>query len=628
MKLLKNNFYGFSLLDLILLLVLVPLAFIVRYRAFLDLPLDFHSDDVAYMSMAIGFFEGKHEALFHSHWRPFYPFMSALFYPLTSDWAITARLVSIVFGSLLVIPVYLLLKPLLGRMLSVLTAILIISFKPLVIASTRPLTESLFIFLFWFGLMFLLLGLKLKKKLFIFLGGATWSLAFLTRSDGIVLLPGFLVALLVYILILIIRCHLLKLGKNQKFFHLNRITFFPLTDKKIPVFAGKYFAVAAGCFFALSYYLSSKEGLHFFPSIISHGLLLFFGGLVFSLLYITFVVFYYRLQIKVFANIKFYLVVMALFIMGFFLFYAPYKAILDYKFNGSPFFAKFWTFHLRPGGPFELTSDGQSTWAQDVWGRRTVNPHSSVFQYSPQNYQPILLYDILLTNTASRITVFYERYLSGYLNILEILLLAIGGLWVLKNLFKKKEVFFAVFIIVVFFGGMAFIVPTANERYLYSLLPVFPIIIALGIKSLFTGKILQRFLLPAVLLLGVLSLLVLPSSLYFPYQGLFSWPDTFPQRKARNTLVDFWFMSNTPKSRVMARHENVGFYSRSLVVYTPNIGTLPELLDYAKKWQVNYIAAAPEEVSAGLEFLYKNIQDCPGLELTFKGNGMIIYKVL
>lgn len=629
MQALKSKSAFFLLTDIFLLLLLVILAFVVRYRAFLDLPLDFHSDDAIYMSMARAFYEHRFEALLHSHWRPFYPIVATLFYPLTHDWAITARYVSLFFGSLLIVPVYLLSKPLVGRMLAVLAAVLILSYQPLITASVRPLTESLFVFLFWLGLFFVTSGFRLNKKKLIFFGGITWSLAFLTRNEGIILLAGFIIAVLAYILIKIFREHILKSSKKYKYFYLSKLSsVLYVEDERILIFSKKYFIIAAVCSFLISYYISVKTGIHLFPSLLSHGLFLFTGLLIFSLIYAILLIFCFRLTRQVFKDIKFYLLAVVLFLTGFLLTYSPYKLALDNKFDGSPLFSKFWTFHIRPGNAFELTSNGESTWAQDVWGRRTVNPHSAVFQYSPGDFPPLLLYDILLTGTANRITVFYERYLSQYFSALEVTLVVIGGFWAIRNFLKRKEIFFTGTVLLFFFSGMSFVVPTANERYLYSLLPFFSILITMGIKVLFEGKRLQRLLLPAIVVLGVLSLVIFQSSLYFPYKSLLAWPGSFPQRLAGTTMVDFWLQKNNPGSRVMAKHESVGFYSRSLIVYMPSVRTLPELLDYAKKWQVNYIVTSPAEISPGLEFLYLKPQDYPGIKLEFTGSDMVIYKVV
>lgn len=182
------------------LLVLLALA---NNLMFLDgIFRDLYSDSVIYMSMARRLLEGQPEYLLHPMWQPLFPLVSAFFYMVFRDWLTAARTVSVVFGSLLVVPIYFLAKDLLGKYPAILTILLIIFLKPITIASTAPLSEALVMFCFWSGFFFLWISLKGKHLVFALVSGLFWGLAYLTKPEGMFALIGFLVFALIYIILL------------------------------------------------------------------------------------------------------------------------------------------------------------------------------------------------------------------------------------------------------------------------------------------------------------------------------------------------------------------------------------------------------------------------------------------
>ncbi len=152
---------------------------------------DLYSDSAIYMSMARRFLEGDLGFILHPMWPPLYPLVSAFFYLFLQDWLVTARMVSVVFGSLLVIPIYFLTKNILGKYPALLICLSIIFLKPLTVASTAPLSEALAIFCFWSGFYLLWRCLAGGGYIFSFLGGVFWGLAYLTRPEGVFALIGF-----------------------------------------------------------------------------------------------------------------------------------------------------------------------------------------------------------------------------------------------------------------------------------------------------------------------------------------------------------------------------------------------------------------------------------------------------
>lgn len=204
---------------------------------------DLYSDSVIYMSMARRFLEGQSEYLLHPMWPPLYPLISALFYLVFQDWLTAARLVSVVFGSLLVIPIYFLTRDLFGKYTAVLTSLIVILLKPLTVASTAPLSESLVVFCFWSGFYFLWRSLRGKHLIFALLSGIFWGLAYLTRPEGVFALIGFSVFTLAF-LVLINVAKVLKNFFPKKTFSQKRLLMILLLA--ILGFALTYFPYYAG----------------------------------------------------------------------------------------------------------------------------------------------------------------------------------------------------------------------------------------------------------------------------------------------------------------------------------------------------------------------------------------------
>ncbi len=154
------------------------------------------SDAAVYMFMARAFLRGDFLTLVHPMWAPLYPIISAFFYLLIKNWNIAPRMTSLVSISLLLIPLYFLAKTFTNRFFAVLVCVSVTLFRPLVLSAISPLSESLFVSLFWFGLYFSLLSLKNKDLLITLLAGIFWGLNYLTRVEGSIAFLIFLFFLL------------------------------------------------------------------------------------------------------------------------------------------------------------------------------------------------------------------------------------------------------------------------------------------------------------------------------------------------------------------------------------------------------------------------------------------------
>src|SRR3989337_1799650 len=99
----------FSVNRYLLISIVILLAFVVRLFQLSVSVIQFSSDDSVYASMARYIVEGHPERAIHIHWRPMYPVAISFFYLLSHNWLISSYLVPLIFGSLLVVPFYLIL---------------------------------------------------------------------------------------------------------------------------------------------------------------------------------------------------------------------------------------------------------------------------------------------------------------------------------------------------------------------------------------------------------------------------------------------------------------------------------------------------------------------------------------
>lgn len=201
-------------LDILFLLLLIMVAFLIRYVVlFSQSSFGLYSDDVIYMSMARSFLEGDFSKILHPWWSPFFPLVSAFFHVFIEDWGLTGRAVSVVFGSLLVVPIYIITKTYTNRFAAILSGIFIVLFRPLVNSSIQPLSESLLIFFIWMALMMSLKSLAAKNIYIAFSAGIFWGLASLTKSEGALFFISLLFIIFVYLSFTFVKSRIRKVAK-------------------------------------------------------------------------------------------------------------------------------------------------------------------------------------------------------------------------------------------------------------------------------------------------------------------------------------------------------------------------------------------------------------------------------
>ncbi|MCD6521629.1 glycosyltransferase family 39 protein [Candidatus Calescamantes bacterium] len=131
-----------------------------------------------------------------SFWPPLYTLFLHLFHPLFKDWIISGRWVSILSGSLAVIPLYLLARKTFHPT-TALYASLLYLVSPLIFRfNLNVLTDSLFLLLFLSSFYFFLQSLQTESTFSLFWFPFLSGLATLTRYQGIIFLPFILFLLL------------------------------------------------------------------------------------------------------------------------------------------------------------------------------------------------------------------------------------------------------------------------------------------------------------------------------------------------------------------------------------------------------------------------------------------------
>ena len=133
----SNKFYSLAILLTIAIFIRV---FFLRFEYAVGW------DEVNYLKLgASGAIYGLNHVL-HPYWSPLYPLFIAFFGKFISNYELAGRMVSLFFGTILIVPVYLFAEKHLSKKVSWYCSLLIAFFPMLIESSISALTESLYIF--------------------------------------------------------------------------------------------------------------------------------------------------------------------------------------------------------------------------------------------------------------------------------------------------------------------------------------------------------------------------------------------------------------------------------------------------------------------------------------------------
>ena len=129
---------------------------------------------------------------------PFYSILIGILWLPIQNLEFSGQIVSVISGSLLVIPVFYLAKKMYTRQAGILCAIFVVVCPPLIFGSTEVRVASLYTLLLWAAVAIGWKALKSHSLLWSALTGLMLALCYLTRAEAIILLPIFL---LLYLLL-------------------------------------------------------------------------------------------------------------------------------------------------------------------------------------------------------------------------------------------------------------------------------------------------------------------------------------------------------------------------------------------------------------------------------------------
>ena len=180
----KSIYFFNSLSEKQVLLLLIGITFALRLYAVL-MAQGIANDSVAYGFAARDFLKGHFMKGLSSPAPPFYPFLISLFQMDTTSVEMTGRSLSLVIGTLTIIPLFYLVKEAIGPKEAIFSA-LFYSFHPyLVTYSGMFLTETTYWGLLILSVYFFWTGLRRGKLGRMALAGSFLGLAYLTRPEGI-----------------------------------------------------------------------------------------------------------------------------------------------------------------------------------------------------------------------------------------------------------------------------------------------------------------------------------------------------------------------------------------------------------------------------------------------------------
>lgn len=179
--------------------LIISISFLFHLIILTNSSITFFSDDAIYASLAKFFSEGNFAKAFHPTWPPLFPALSALVYFFIQDWEISLRVISMMAGVLIIIPLFFFIKQNLSTHHALLFSLSITFFYPLLNFSLLPLSDSLSMLMIVWAIVVISSCFNSFKKIFI--GGVLTGFIFLTRSEGAMFFHLFLSLIAFYLII-------------------------------------------------------------------------------------------------------------------------------------------------------------------------------------------------------------------------------------------------------------------------------------------------------------------------------------------------------------------------------------------------------------------------------------------
>lgn len=193
--------------EILFLAIVLLMAFLLRLF-FQQYNTTFEPDEAEYSQIAQNIAEGRGFTNNYVHFlflkqqiprpetyhNPLFPYTIALFYGLFGVSAFSAKLVSVFFGTILVISTYLLARKLFGQKAARISALLTAFQAFLVFYSTQALTQMLFISIVMLAVLFLHKSMVQGKTSHYLISGILLGIGYLVRAEAVIFLASFYIA--------------------------------------------------------------------------------------------------------------------------------------------------------------------------------------------------------------------------------------------------------------------------------------------------------------------------------------------------------------------------------------------------------------------------------------------------
>lgn len=171
-------------------------AFLIRYFA---LPQSgvINGDGVYYASLGKKLILGNISDGISAYWSPIYSLLLGITYLFTHEFESAGRVVSLVAGSFLVVPTYILLTKFFGKTAACIGSILVVVHPGLITSSGWVMTESLYALIFTTTVIFGWVALENGRAQMFLLTGCLFGVVFLTKPESI----GFVLLFLLFVVV-------------------------------------------------------------------------------------------------------------------------------------------------------------------------------------------------------------------------------------------------------------------------------------------------------------------------------------------------------------------------------------------------------------------------------------------
>ncbi len=167
--------------------LLILAAFVLRLASFLlSGEYVINPDGASYMMLARNLAGGDFRGFFDPYWSPFFPFLLSFFVPFSDSPELPGIAASLIFNSLLPLPVFLLAKQHYGIREAYLSALITVVYQYFLNSSAFVVSESVYYLLLTFVLFFGWQALNEKKPTKFLIVGVLLGLSYLTRPEGVV----------------------------------------------------------------------------------------------------------------------------------------------------------------------------------------------------------------------------------------------------------------------------------------------------------------------------------------------------------------------------------------------------------------------------------------------------------